>query len=57
MDIYKERSQMVLLKDEEIESMVKKYKSDYQLYRYGVKVESQEWTEIVMHTLETEPEK
>lgn len=43
--------------DEEIESMVKKYKSDFQLYRYGVKVEAQEWAEIVMHTLETEPEK
>ena len=45
------------ISDREIEALVSKYKNDCQMYRYGVKVKSQEWAEIVQHTLETEQEK
>ena len=45
----------IKISDREIDSMVKKYKGDCQLYRYGVKVDSKEWSKIVQHTIKTEP--
>jgi hypothetical protein len=41
--------------DKELERLKNDYKNKYQIYRYGVSVESQEWVEIVRHIIETGP--
>ena len=41
--------------DRELERLKNDYKNEYQMYRYGVRVESQEWVEIVKHVIETGP--
>jgi hypothetical protein len=43
------------LSDKELERLKDNYKSEHRLYRYGVKVESQEWSKMVRHIIETEP--
>ena len=41
--------------DKELEELKNDYKDEYEMYRYGVRVESQEWVEIVKHVIETGP--
>jgi hypothetical protein len=42
-----------IVTDDEAERMVKKHLSEEPSFRYGVRVESQEWAEVVKHSLET----
>lgn len=41
--------------DKDLEVMVYDYKKYHMTYRYGVKVESEDWNSIVKHTLEATP--